>query len=102
VEEYKRLRAEVEIKFSTPSGYIPKQSLKDFERELLERTEHIFNSDNHVAYKNIKVLQKKLTSALTFVPRFERIKYVYQVGYLDSELYYGCFLDFRSRIYATG
>ena len=100
--EYKEIKQQIEIKFSNKSGILPKSNLVEFKAELFERTKHIFNADDICAYKTRKTLQKRLTSELSFLPKFDRIKIIYEVGFLDSMLYFEYFLDFRSRVYSSG
>jgi hypothetical protein len=103
--EYKKIKNVVRLKHLNASGNMPRTQLKltSYKKELFKKTSHIFDKENVDVYNTKQALEKRLNSIRSITPKLERIKMLYDIGFGDVDaLYYGYFLDFRSRIYATG
>lgn len=102
-QEYSKIRAEIKIKYSNKLGNVPRGKINDFNSELFESSTHIFNAEQVEAYKSKKKLEKLIRTDLSILAKLDRIEIMYEVGYLSAKaIYFGCFMDFRTRVYAEG
>ena len=100
--QFEEIVARIEVDFLNDKGRVPKSKLADFLKLKEEKTSHIFSPENVIAYKKKKKLKKQLNAERAIIPKFNRMKVIYEVGFLDTNLYYEYFIDFRTRIYASG
>jgi len=102
-DEYNEIRAALRIKYSNGSGNIPKKEIKNLKNELFQKTKHIYDAEQVNAYENKKKLEKIVKNELLTLEKFDRIKFLYEVGYGSAPAIFFCyFIDFRTRIYAKG
>ena len=102
-DEYNEIRAALRIKYSNGSGNIPKKEIKNLKNELFQKTKHIYDAEQVNAYENKKKLEKIVKNELLTLEKLDRIQFLYEVGFGSAPaIFFCCFIDFRTRIYAKG